>query len=158
MLPQTLPIDSVIELATTDASGNNPYTYTIKLTEEMVWSVNKGYNIIFTLAARDVSMEMFVTDWNDTNIGVNTQGTFLNILDKSMRVQNGSSAKIYYSTNYPASEISATYIGPSSISGALTNVGNKYFEFPSTFAPGEYIVSIVAGDLVRKLKVTVVVP
>ncbi len=131
------------------------YTVTIKagkhLTRKLKVTIVEGTVMVSVVA------------WDDTDIEVSTQGSYLNIFKSSIGSFDGDAALIYYSTDHrPDDEVTATYENTvdSNINGSLgKNItsNGSYFIFPSSSLDfGEYIVTINAGkSLTRKLKVTI---
>ncbi len=163
MLPQTLAKGSFIDVETVELDEKNAViedteqTVEVEITEDMVLTEKTAYNFIFNCVAREVAVTMEVVDWDDTGVSATSQGSYLNILDSSLGVFLGSEARIYYSTDFAASSISATYKGiddDADSAEALVH-GTNYFTFPITPIDGTYVVTIKAGSITRELLVEV---
>lgn len=155
LMPQTFQSGQKIRVTYNKGSqiGKTIEADLLSLTNNTGWSLGKAYRYKIIIKEDEVKLEAVLTTWNDQIIDVNLAGTYLNVSELSMAIEQGSTARIYYATD--ASNISVT--NPSGAFSIVINKDAKYIEItPSIIStPANYLPEIRAGKLSRILPVLV---
>lgn len=114
------------------------------------WDISKAYRYSILIKEDKVTVTAQIQPWEDQVVDVAVPGTFLNVSNLSLSLEQGAAGYIYYSTD--GSPISGTC----DKNIILTHESNaKRFTFPASAAIGNYIATITAGKLSQKVKVKV---
>ena len=117
------------------------------------WDMSKAYRYSILVKEDRVTVTTAITDWADQAVDVATSGAYLNTSQLKYSFTMAKVGTIYYTTD------EGTVTGTCDKNITLTHDSNaKKFSFPSSAPTGDYIVTIKAGKLTRKVQIAVVEP
>ncbi|MGL5563793.1 MAG: hypothetical protein ACRDCN_14415, partial [Tannerellaceae bacterium] len=123
------------------------------VTPDKLWDFSKAYHYSILIKEDKVTITAKITYWIGQKVDVAVPGTYLNVSQLSYSFTQGTAGDIYYSTD--GSPVNVTCDKNITLSHDETE---KKFTFPTSAEIGDYIATITAGGLSRKVQVTVVEP
>lgn len=120
------------------------------VTPGSAWFLSKAYKYSITIKEGEVTIYGKISDWIGQSTDLFIPGSYLNVTNLNLVVNQGEFANIYYATDaFPVDGICSNGISLEHDTNA------RKFTFPDTAPKGNYVITINAGKLSRKVYIEI---